>query len=124
VDHDRAPAPVIDDDLEMVMPETGVMSVRRDLSAEYSMSAAVGDPSELLVILVDEAARMTDLITAYRQSCRSIDIGQARQTSSAQYGSDGRGRMAEVWTEPIRTPAQLVPSGDDPLDLDRRRDPR
>jgi hypothetical protein len=121
VDHDRATAPVIDDDLEMVMSEERVVGVRCEVSAECPMATAVGDSSELLVVLVDEAARMADLVAADRQSGRSIDIDQARQGCSAQDGGDRRGWMAQVWTKTIRTPAQLGPGRHDPFDLDCRR---
>jgi hypothetical protein len=119
LDHDRSPAPVIDDDFEMVVAEAFV--ARCNVSSKSPVTAPVGDPPELLVILMDETAWMTDLVAADRQACRSVDVGQARHVGSAQDSRDGRGRVAKVWTEPIRTPAQLVPGAHDPLDFDGRR---
>ena len=109
---------VIDDDFEVVMAETGTVGMRRDGTAEYTMTAAFGDPPELLVILVDEASWVADLVAADRQACRSIDVGQARHTGSAQHSGHSRGWMTQIWTESVGTPAQLGPSAHDPLDLE------
>src|SRR5674476_434968 len=95
-----------------------------NVSSKRPMTAALGDPPELLVILVNEASRMADLIAADRQTCWSIDVGQAGHVGSAQDSGDRRDRMAKVWTEPVRTPAQPVPSAHDPLNLDGRGRPR
>ena len=53
------PGGVVDDDLEVVVAD-GARRVARppSVAAEHPVPAAVGDPAELLVVLVDELARV------------------------------------------------------------------
>jgi hypothetical protein len=48
------PGRVVDHDLEVVIPALPAMPVRRLHPTQQPMTAAVGDPAELLVVLVDE----------------------------------------------------------------------
>ena len=88
------------------------------------MAAAVGDPAELLVVLVDEGTRVADLVAADGQPGRAIDVGQPRQPAATQDGADGRGREAEQRSEAIGPLAPRESGGEDPLDLARRRGAR
>ena len=54
---DREPAGVVDDDLEVVVAEHGV-PMSRGAPATDPMAATVGDAAELLVVLVEQGARM------------------------------------------------------------------
>ena len=88
------------------------------------MPAAVWDPTQLLVVLVDEGARVTDLIATDGQPGRPIDVRQARRPAAAKHGADGRGGMTQQRAKAVRSPAPGLPGGEDPLDLVGRCGPR
>ena len=88
------------------------------------MPAALGDPAELLVVLVDERARMTDLVAPDRDAGWAIEIRQTRCSGPAKDRRDRRDRVAEERTQTIGPPAALASGGEDPPDLGRRGPPR
>src|SRR5215210_2184969 len=117
LDDHASTAVVVDDHLEVVVPQPELAAPGLGRPAERAMPAAVGDPAELLVVLVDERAWVTDLVAADRQAGRPVDVGEPRQPAATQDGADGRGRHAEQRPEPVGTPAPLPPRGHDPGDL-------
>ncbi len=75
LDDDQASAPIVDDHLEVVVAEAGSMGMRGVGPAERPVRATIGDPAELLVILVDEGTRMADLVATDGQAGRPVDVG-------------------------------------------------
>ena len=56
--HVGEPGLIVDDDLEMIIAETGLVQPGLTRATKQTMTAPVGDPAELLVVLVDEGARV------------------------------------------------------------------
>jgi len=121
LDDDASPAAIVDDDLEMVVAGTPLQASALGRAAEDAVAAAIGDPAQLLVVLVDEGTRMTGLVAADGQARRPIEVGQAGHARAIEDRGDGRSRMPRERTETVGTPAPLGPGGQDPLDLGGRR---
>ena len=98
------------------------MGVRRLVAAEHAMSPADRDPPELLVVLVDERARVV-VDVADRDTTEAIGIAQARVARSGEDRIHGRGGQPERRSDAVRTPASLDPQAQDRRDRPRRRDP-
>jgi len=86
---------IVDDDLEVVVAETPAPAVamRSGRSPEDPVATAVGDPSELLVVLVDERARVV-VHVADGHARQSIGIAQAAVSRPGQDRVHGRARVA------------------------------
>lgn len=65
------------------------------------MTAALGDPAELLVVLVDKSSRMAGDV-ANRSERHPVSIPKAAEAPTNQNAMDGRWRSAEEWTQAIR----------------------
>src|SRR2546427_1509723 len=76
-DDDAPSAAIIDDDLEVVVAGAPLQTPALGRPPEDAVAAAVGDPAQLLVILVDEGSRMTRFVAANGQARRPIEVGQA-----------------------------------------------
>jgi hypothetical protein len=85
VHHDPEPAVVIDDDFDVVVALAGPM--RKTWSAEHPMPAAIGDPTELLVVLVNERTRMAGDITD-GSSSDSVGIDETVEAAAGQNSMD------------------------------------
>ena len=68
----------LDCQLEVVVAEPASGARRRARPTERSVAADIGDPAELLVVLVDERARMAGVVAPDRQTGPPIEIGQTR----------------------------------------------
>src|SRR5262249_37459021 len=107
------PRRVVDDDLEMIEAERS-STARTVLPAEEAMTASSRDPTELLVILVDERPRgVVDV--ADRDAAQAIGIAQAAVTGPRKDGVDRRGGDAQERPDAVRSPAALHPRAKDRL---------
>ncbi len=111
------PGVVVDDDLEVVVARTRASSVVRGARrpAEEPVAAAVGDPAELLVVLVDERARVV-VDVADRHARQAIGVAQPGVAGPGEDGIHGRAGLAEQRAEPMRAPAPFDPAAEDRLD--------
>ncbi len=75
-DAHAASAAVIDHDLEVVVPEPAPGPRGCGRAAKRAVAAAVRNPAQLLVIPVNERARMTGFITADGKPGRPIKVGR------------------------------------------------
>ena len=115
----REPAVVIDDGVDVVEPDPGLLlrRGRAHLAAMGSPAAAVGDPPDLLDVHVDQLAGPVAFV-ADRGGLRGSDhlaghrvtLGQARHVVAAQDPAHGPGRHTELGAEPVLAPSMLGPS--------------
>jgi hypothetical protein len=82
------------------------------VAAEYTVPTTVRYASELLVVLVDESARMAGDISD-GGGCHPVGIKQTVEAPADQDAVNGRARSAEQWTEPIGSIACARSDGQD-----------
>jgi hypothetical protein len=107
---DPQAAVIIDDDLDMVVADP--LAARTFEPAEDSMSAAIGDTAELLVVLVDERSRMAGDI-ANRRSRDPVGVTEAVEAAADQDAMDCRARSAKQRTKPVGTVSGVGSDGQD-----------
>jgi hypothetical protein len=78
------------------------------------MATTAGDPAELLVVLVDERARVV-VDVADGHPTEAIGIAQPAVARPGEHGIDGRARLAQQRAKAVRTPAPFHPGGEDRL---------
>jgi hypothetical protein len=88
------------------------------------MTTTVGDPAELLVVLVQERARVALLEAPDRQPGRAIEIDEARHAGPPQDCPNGRRRVTEQRPQSVGPPAPPAAGIEHALDLGCRRHPR
>jgi hypothetical protein len=111
-DHDGVAAGVVDDDLEMVIADPAMASVRAATATERPPAAAGRDPSELLVVLVKQRSGVAGDIAD--RGCRHlVGIAQPAQATPREDPVDGRGRTAQEWPKPVRTVSPARSGGED-----------
>ena len=114
LDDEGDPAPIVDDDLEVVIAEGLAAGGFRP--TVDPMAAAGGHPAELLVVLVEEGTRVTGLV-ADRGTGRAIGIPQPADAGPSERGIDRRSGMAGQRRQSVRATAALDPGGEDRLGL-------
>jgi hypothetical protein len=90
---DGVAAGVVDEDLEMVVADAAILGPRQTLSTTSPPAAASRHPAELLVVLVDEGARMAGHV-ADRSGGHPVGIAQAVQAGPPEDAVDRRAGMA------------------------------
>jgi hypothetical protein len=106
----RHAAHVVDDLVDVVV--AAVRAGRPAAPASEAVTAAVGDPPELLDIHVQQFARSLSDI-ADRDARRAVPIGQARQTVARQDVADGGARHPDDRGQAMGTDTQFVASSQD-----------
>jgi hypothetical protein len=89
-------------------------------SPKDPMPTAVGDPAELLVVLVDERARVV-VDVADRHAGQPVGIAQPAVAGAGEDRIHGRARMTGQRAQAVRAPAPLDPGPQDLRDLVGRR---
>jgi len=92
--------------------------VARAVAAERPPATAVGDPALLLVVLVDERARVAGDI-ADRGGRHPVGVAQPAEAAPGEDPVDRRRRPPEQWAEAIGAVSPARPGGED-LGLCRR----
>jgi len=75
-------------------------------ATECAVTATVGNPAEFLDVDVDHLARPIVFVavwrlTAHRQTCGLVEVGQTRHPVAAQHRLDGRFRQVQVIDGPV-----------------------
>jgi hypothetical protein len=83
------------------------------LATDGPPAAAIGDPAQLLVVLVEERSGVT-LHVADRRGGHAISISEAAEAPPAEDPVDSRGRSAEQWPEAV---GPVPPTGSGGQDL-------
>ena len=109
---DRVPAGVVDHDLEVLVPHPAVAVVRGTVTAEDTPAAAVRDPAQLLVVLVDERAGVAGDV-ADGSGRHPVGITQPAEAAPDEDPVDGRWRSSEERTEAVGTVPPARPGGED-----------
>ena len=104
---DGVAAGVVDEHLEVVVADAAMVAVARPGPAEDPPTAAVGHPAELLVVLVDERARMARDI-ADRSRGHPVGVAQAVEAGPAEDAVDRRARVPGERRQASRT---VAPTG-------------
>lgn len=115
---DRQAAGVVDDDLEVLVPDLRPLMVARAVSSERPPAAAIGDAPKLLVILMDERSRMAGDV-ADRRRRHSVGIAQSAEAAPDRDPVDRRGWSVEERTESVGTVSPTGAGGED-IGLDGR----
>ena len=111
--HDGIPAGVVDEHLEVVVADaSAVTRMGMTLAAEHSPATAVRDPSELLVVLVDEGSRMTGHV-ADRSGGHPVGVTQPVEAGPAEDAVDRRAGMARERRQAGRAIASPSPRSKD-----------
>lgn len=76
------------------------------------MTAAVGDATELLVVLVDESHWMAGDVPN-RGGRDPVGVTEAVEATASQHAVDGRARPTQLRTEPIWTVSGVGSGGQD-----------
>ena len=118
---DRLTAAIVDDHLEVVVARAMASVAPHPVAAVHAVATAVRDPAELLVVLVHEGARMTELVSADGQTRRPVQVSEPGHPVPTQHRGDRRGRVAQEWSQAIGSPAPFLSRGNDAGDLVRRR---
>jgi hypothetical protein len=78
------------------------------------MAAAVRDPAELLVVLVDKRSRVV-MDIADGDARQAVGVAQPRVARAGEHGIDRRAGLAEERPQAMRTPASHHPGRQDRL---------
>ena len=114
------PAPIVDDDLEVVVADA--MTVGRGRPATGPMTTTIGHAAELLVVLVEQGARMAGDV-ADRDPGRPVGIPKPAEAGAPKGRVDGRSRVASQRGEPVWAPPSIDSGRHDRLGLGRRQRP-
>jgi hypothetical protein len=107
---------VVDDDLEVVIPEPAAPAGRLGRATEHPVAAPVGDASELLVVLVDERARVI-VDVADGDPAETVGVPQSAVAGPGKDRIHGRARVTGQGSEAVGTPASVDPGTEDRRDL-------
>ena len=96
----------------MLVAGTGVAPGPILASTEGPPATTIGDPAELLVVLVDEGPGMAGDVANW---CRGHPIGVAKaaQAVPAEGSMHGRRGQSEEWPEAVRAISPAGPGGDE-----------
>jgi hypothetical protein len=92
-DDDGVAAGVVDEHLEMLVADLGVAAVSVPTAAQHAPAAAVGHPTEQLVVLVNERTRVTGDVPN-RRSGHPIGVMESVEAGPPEDAVDRRARMA------------------------------
>jgi hypothetical protein len=91
-DHDGVAAGVVDHDFEVVV--AAALTVGRSSPTVDPPAAAIGDPAELLVVLVDERAGMAGDVP-HRRGGHPVGVAEAAEPVTSEDPMDRRGWASE-----------------------------
>ena len=112
----RQPGGIVDDHLEVVVAEPAAGTSRLGCPAQNPVPATGGDPAELLVVLVDERARVV-VDVADRHPRQPIGVAQPAVPGPGEDGVHGRSRVSGQGCQAMWTPAPVDPRPEDRRDL-------
>jgi hypothetical protein len=103
---------VIDDDFDVVKACRSTADLRTSDTTEHSVASAIGNAPKLLVVLMDEGARMASDITN-RSSRDSIGIGETVEAAADKDSMNRRSRSSQDRAEAVRSIAGALASRQD-----------